>query len=363
MKELTWVLLSIAAVLLIALYVYGKWQERKSGQLGAAHEDLETESLQRPLPNRLASARNSRNNSSQAPVRIEPTMGISPEPDAPTDKPLDEDSSDETQRVGGWIEDSLLDMTLELRCVHSFDGVAALEARAQLDRLALALPIHLAVWESKTGRWSLPDRFGFYSEMMIAVQLANRRHSLGEIDASRFIAAVQQIAVSIDADFDPPEVARLVQQAAHLDSLCARFDVQITLTLEALGSAWNNSEVGAAATEAALEEVQPERWERFDARHPTALSMTAAASFPTQRLTLTLDVPASAVHPSPLSTLFEVAHQLAAQLTARVVDDNGKTVEPGAQSAIEGELEMLVSEMRAAGIEPGSMRARRLYTG
>ncbi len=69
---------------------------------------------------------------------------------------------------------------------------------------------------------------------MIAVQLATRRESLGEIDASRFIAAVQQIAVSIDADFDPPDVARLVQQAAQLDALCARFDVQITLTLEAL---------------------------------------------------------------------------------------------------------------------------------
>ncbi|MGZ9076284.1 MAG: cell division protein ZipA C-terminal FtsZ-binding domain-containing protein, partial [Burkholderiaceae bacterium] len=110
----------------------------------------------------------------------------------------------------------------------------------------------------------------------------------------------------------------------------------------------------------ALEGVQPERWERIDAQHPTALAMTAA-SFPTQRLTLTLDVPASAAHPSPLSTLFSVAHQLAARLNARVVDDNARTVELGAESVIESELEMLVSEMRAAGIEPGSARARRLY--
>lgn len=361
MKELTWVLLSIAAVLLIALYLYGKWQERKSDRLDAAHEDLEAGSVERPLPNRAASARNARNSTRQAPVRIEPTMGVSPEPELATAEPLSEESSGQTQRVGGWIEDALLDVTLELRCGHSFDGVAALEARAQLDRLVLALPIHLAVWESKTARWSSPDRFGFYSEMMIAVQLADRRHSLGEIDASRFIAAVQQIAVSIDADFDAPDVARLVQQAAQLDSLCARFDVQITLTLEALANSWSSAEVDAAATEAALEGVQPGRWERLDAQHPTALSMTAAAPFPTQRLTLTLDVPASAAKPSPLSELFAVAHQLAARLNARVIDDNGKTVEPDAQSAIESELEKLVSEMRAAGIEPGSARARRLY--
>ena len=33
MNQLHWVLLSIAAVLLVALYLYGKWQERKSAQV------------------------------------------------------------------------------------------------------------------------------------------------------------------------------------------------------------------------------------------------------------------------------------------------------------------------------------------
>ena len=99
-------------------------------------------------------------------------MGISVEPDSFAGEPPSEESVVETPSVGGWVEDALLDVMLELRCVHSFDGVAALEARAQLDRLALPLPIHLMVWDSKAGRWSLPDRFGFYSEMLIAVQLA-----------------------------------------------------------------------------------------------------------------------------------------------------------------------------------------------
>ncbi|MGZ9058714.1 MAG: hypothetical protein ACXW14_05655, partial [Burkholderiaceae bacterium] len=186
MRDLTWVLLSIAAVLLLALYLYGKWQERKSDHLNSAIEDAEADSLERPLPDRSASLRNLRNKIGQAPVRIEPTMGISPDPDSATDESPAEESFGDTQRSDAWIEDALLDVTLELRCVHAFDGVAALEARAQLDRLELALPIHLAVWDSRAGRWGPPDRFGFYSEMMIAVQLANRRHSLGEIDASRF---------------------------------------------------------------------------------------------------------------------------------------------------------------------------------
>ena len=355
MNKLHWVLLSIAAVLLIALYLYGKWQERRSARLDDSHSNLDAASLERLSPARVSSPRNA------SAVRIEPTMGISPGSDAPAGESPNEELSAETRSVGGWVEDALLDVMLELRCVNSFDGVAALEARAQLDRLALPLPIHLAVWDSKAGRWSSPDRFGFYSEMLIAVQLATRRHCLGEIDASRFVAAVQQVAVSIDADFDPPDVARLVQQAAALDAMCARFDVQITLTLEALAESWSNSEVNGAASETGLDQVQPGRWERLDAEQPTALSMTPVASFPAQRLTLTLDVPASTANPPPLSILFEVAQQLAARLNARVVDDNGRAVEPDAQAAIAGELETLVSEMRTAGIEPGSARALRLY--
>ena len=356
MNKLHWVLLSIAAILLIALYLYGKWQERRSARVDESHGDLDSASLDRPLPARTASVRNA------PPIRIEPTMGISPAAEL-----VGEDSVDETPSVGGWTEDPLLDVMLELRCINSFDGVAALEARAQLDRLALPLPTHLAVWDSKAGSWSLPDRFGFYSEMLIAVQLATRHHSLGEIDASRFIAAVQQIAVSIDADFDPPDVARLVQQAAALDALCARFDVQITLTLEALADPWNRPQVDAAAIEAGLSGVDRERWERTDVTQPgaqqaIALSMTSPASFPTQRLTLSLDVPRSSPSSAPISVLFNVAHQLAARLNARVVDDNGKAVEPAAQSVIMDELEKLVGDMRTAGIEPGMTRALRLYT-
>ena len=77
MNQLHWVLLSIAAVLLVALYLYGKWQERKSAQVDESHSDLDAAPLQRPLAGRMPSARNTR----QAPVRIEPTMGISVEPD------------------------------------------------------------------------------------------------------------------------------------------------------------------------------------------------------------------------------------------------------------------------------------------
>ena len=147
----------------------------------------------------------------------------------------------------GWIEDPLLDFVIELRCTHAIDGVAALEAKGQLERLQLPLPTHLAVWDAKAQQWTGPDRFGFYSELLVAVQMAHRNGVLGEIDAARFVAATQQIALGIDADFDAPDVPRLVAQAAELDRLCARFDVQVTLTLETGETPWTADVIQAAA--------------------------------------------------------------------------------------------------------------------
>jgi hypothetical protein len=52
---------------------------------------------------------------------------------------------------------------------------------------------------------------------------------------------------------------------------------------------------------------------------------------------------------------------MAADLGARVVDDNGKPVLPGSIDAIEAQVDALYAEMATAGVEAGSVRARRLY--
>ena len=216
----------------------------------------------------------------RATSRIEPRLDVgegeeSREPRAPrrVAEPGDLVAPPGAPHVDGWMEDPLLDFVLELRCNHAFDGVAALEARAQLDRLALPLPTHLAVWDPKAQHWTAPDRFGFYSELLASVQMATRRQVLGEIEASRFVSAVQQIALAIDADFDAPEMGRLVAQAAELDALCARFDVQITLTLEAQDGPMDSAVVSAAAADAGF--VAALAGSMAEARRPGAPAVDA----------------------------------------------------------------------------------------
>lgn len=356
MNNLHLVLLLIGAVLLVALFVYNKWQEREAlKRMDASMREGVGDALLGEAPSR------------RMPSRIEPRLdgGAAPAPSGPEQATEPAESVDlaappGAPHVDGWAEDPLLDFVLELRCNHAFDGVAALEARAQLDRLALPLPTHLAVWDPKAQHWTAPDRFGFYSELLASVQMATRRQVLSEIEASRFVSAVQQIALTIDADFDAPEMGRLVAQAAELDALCARYDVQITLTLEAQGGSMDGAVVNAAAEDAGFVPNVPGQWHKRDGQG-RLLSTLTATSLLADRLALTLDVPLAPGDNSALAGLFTAAHQLAARLNARIVDDNGRPVDANAQGTIGAELEKLYAEMRAAGIEPGGPRAQRLY--
>jgi hypothetical protein len=374
MSDLHWALLSIAGVLLLALWIYGRWQERRAlARLDAA--------MRRGVGDPLADMQPMPVVSRPVARRIEPRLDgplgasaelATEEPVAPTRAGgppatvIDAETSVERAEPSayalpdGWSEDPLLDFVVELRCSHAVDGVAALDARAQLDRLQLPLTAHLAVWDAKTQQWTAPDRFGFYSELLVAVQMAHRNSVLGEIDAARFVAAAQQIAVALDADFDSPDVPRLVKQAAELDRTCARFDVQITLTLEATEAPWSVDLIDAAAAAVGFAAAGSGRWEL---REPTGelQLVLIAATLPAERLALSIDVPLVRPSSSPLSVQFQVAEQLASHLNGRVVDDNGRAVQRESHFAVAAQLATLYEEMQAAGITAGSERARRLY--
>ena len=343
-------------MLLVALFAYNKWQERQTlKRMEASMREGVGDALLGETPARRAAVAHraaARWRRGAEPARGGRPRGFRRAGDlvAPPGAP----------HVDGWAEDPLLDFVLELRCSHAFDGVAALEARAQLDRLALPLPTHLAVWDPKAQHWTAPDRFGFYSEVLASVQMATRRQVLSEIEASRFVSAVQQIALAIDADFDAPEMGRLVAQAAELDALCARFDVQITLTLEAQGGPMDGAVVERRGRGRGLRRRRARPV--AEARRPGTTAVDAHGDLAACRPAgADARRAARAGRPQSLAALFTAAHQLAARLNARIVDDNGRPVDANAQGTIGAELEKLYDEMRAAGIEPGGPRAQRLY--
>jgi hypothetical protein len=353
MSDLQLALLALAAVVLVALYAYGKWQERQAlkridaSMRGGVGDAL----LESPAADAAAS---------RAPAqRIEPRLSLpegTPAPEAPAPLAL-------AGVASHWAEDPLLDCVLELRCAHAVDGVTVFDAAVPLSRLALPLPVFLVAWDARAQQWVQPDRFGFYSELLVAVQMASRRHALDDIAVSRFVAAVQQVALALDADFDAPEAEGIVMRARELDRLCAQFDVQIGLTLQAQDGAWDAGALRGAAEQAGLVKAGDARWQRVADVDGDAVALFAMRcdALPAHRIALELDVPLVPPAAQPLEALFAAAERLATELNARIVDDNGRPIHAGSLPAIASQLERLYAEMRAAGIEPGSARARRLY--
>jgi hypothetical protein len=363
-SDLHLALLLLAAVLLVLLVGYNKWQERRALQrLNTTLRGGVGDALLEPgaIPEQPGDA-------PLNPTRIEPKLGslapISPLASEELDEPtIPAELAPAPELEGsraGWIEDPLLDCVLELRCTHAVDGVTALDAMAGLQRQRLVLPVHMAAWDARTQQWVHPDRFGFYTELLVAVQLANRRVALDEVEASRFLAAVQQVAVALDADFDAPDVGRLVNLASELRDSSSRFDVQIGLTLLGSGGPWTAEQLNAAASNAGLVVAGPGLWHRVN-EAGTRLFTFGSTSLLKDRLVMELDVPLAPVDGQPLQQMFATASAIALELGAQIVDDNGQAVDAASLASVERKLEELYESMRQAGYEPGSPRALRLY--
>lgn len=359
MSELQITLLLIAAALLAALYLAGKWQERRllrklAREFGGGVGDALLNEASSASPGAADAAAGSR--------RIEPTLAV----DIDVVQPAAADPAQAAPvppaaaRPAEWVEDPMLDCVLELRCARPVDGVALIDAAMSLTSAQWPLPVWFVAWDARAQQWVHPDRFGYYSEALAAIQLANRRHVLDEEQLGRFVGMVRAAAGALDADCDPPDVARMAAAALELDHLCARFDVRIGLTLEAASEPWSAHRVAAAALQLGLQTAGPARWTPPHPQGPAPFVLSMAASL-SHKAVLELDVPCVATGSGGVRQMFSLGSQLAALLNARLVDDNGRPIDAQSLGAIEAQLEALYQQMRDAGIDPGGLRARRLY--
>lgn len=339
MTDLHYALIGAAVAVLVLLAGWSKWQERR--QLKRLDESL-----------RNAAERSAQGAAGGPAERIEPRLGDLPVAGAGA-------AAEQSPRLPAWVEDPMLDCVVELRCAHAADGVAVIDAVAPLLRLDCGLAVHVVAFDARSEQWVLPDRFGFYSELLAAIQLATRSRKLGDIEASQFIAAAQQAALSLDADFDPPDMTVLRRRADQLEALVAQFDVQIGLTVQPAEGIVDPARVDKAALAMRLEPDGVRRWLRRGDDGVTLFSLRLTDE---HRLMLELDVPLVPAAGRPLPAMFAAAAELAVLLNARVVDDHGRPIAPGSIEAIEPALQALVEKMRAADIEPGSPRARRLFS-
>ncbi len=205
-----------------------------------------------------------------------------------------------------------------------------------------------------------------YLAIHLAVQIANRSGAITAIEWSQVWGNAQSLAEQLDATLDGPEQNDVLEQAAHLDSTCATLDTQVGLTLLLPTQRAVSDVTGSAKAMGFIEQSGQLAW--IGNHGLECFTLTLGDTEPlddsvagVDRLTLLLDVPRSPPSQDSFGYMLEMALELARRLGAEVVDDQGKPLAPGADAAIDEQLQTLYAQLEAAGLAAGSDRARRVF--
>jgi hypothetical protein len=167
-----------------------------------------------------------------------------------------------------------------------------------------------------------------------ALQMVSRGGVIGDAELLEFRSGVEGMAAALGAHLSAPEMREALDAARSLDGICAEADIQVALHV-----------VGGALDQA----IEP-------GEHPFQVEPRADG------VSLVLDVPRAADPARAFEATARAGRALAASRGARLVDDNGNPLDERALAAIAAELQAVHARLAAAGVEPGSELALRLFS-
>lgn len=242
-------------------------------------------------------------------------------------------------------------------------------------RRAGSKPFHIEGLNTQSHEWEVPQPHQRYSEFQAGVLLANRSGPLNEIEYSEFVQKVQTFADAIGGAVDAPDMLTVIGRARDLDVFAQSSDAVLTAELRTNGAAWSTGYVQQCAARHGFVAgalpgrlVLPGAAERGD---PPMLTLNvdpqaALADDPNQSvvrsITLTLDVPQTPEAGEPFAAWHRVANDLAREMDASLVDDDGKPIALQAFAAIGQQLRTLYERMAAHDLAAGSAASRRLFS-
>ncbi len=366
-------LVSAAAVIVIGVLIFNRWQEAKyrkraEQSFTGSHADVLIDGAAASSPSSPSSRE-----------RVEPQLGALPE-------------VDDLEFIGDY-NSPLVDQPIVPKDAEStilpalnaeVDAIALIMADApltpeQYHPAIAATGVERILWEGLVeGMWRPIDPADDmpYRELRAGIQLANRG---GPIDATALYAfgdMIGHFAEGLGAVCQREDAEAALLRAQKLDAFCADNDVEIAVNLIGKsGTTFATTKVrglaeaggmvaravgqgGSGATE-------------YDMRDELGRTLfTLRAGGDTQGfsgayltgLTLALDAPRT---PQPVRTferMFQLALQFADTLHGELVDDNQKTLTANGRRQIAESIAAIAAGMEKRGIVPGSSVALRLYS-
>ncbi len=374
MSELQTALLAIGFGVIVAVYVFGWWQQRKyrrkfGAAFKASHADaLYQENTARPAEQALESIDEETMGEVIPAVEEAAALPAAEIPPAPV---LDGSCALLDVRSDFIIELHLAEPSpaavLDGLWQRKFDfgkpvQVCGLVLPGKMPRQIASQQWERAIAESQT----------LYERFRIALQLVDRGGAISAAKLADFRDLVLGVAKQIKADTTVPDVDETHRRATELDAFCAEVDQMVGINLVPPGE---RSLPGARiAQAAALHGMTLEAdgaFHALDAQGHSAFSLINQDSRPFQHhtletfgtpgLTLLLDVPRVENPAAQFDQMVRVAHELAGELQVNLVDDHRVVLSDNGLARIRAQIAGVEAKMRDNGIVPGHAQARRLF--
>jgi FtsZ-interacting cell division protein ZipA len=372
MSDLQLGLVILGLLVVAAVVLYNKWQERKLGRhhqaaFGSRHEDVllrepavSTEAPTEPVP--------ALREPSGAEARVEHTLG-----DEPASSPPAAISKEEEPSLAAAVLDPAVDYIIELSCGRPIQGSElATHAQSLIDE-GMIKPVHWEGYEEERNRWGPVSAERRYLRARVGLQLTNRAGPVTEEHLLAFCASVQEVALALAATAETPDTDAALACAQALDRFCADVDVQIGLSV--IGSeshVFSGSKIRALAESFGLAIGRDGRFHRHaeDGLELFALANVEPMPFQpetiktlqTRAVTVLFDVPRVPASPSAFRRFLEFAHQLEQTLGGMLVDDNRRPIGQAALEEITHQLDRIHRTMAARAIPAGGQLALRLFS-
>ena len=412
MSELQTALLAIGFGVIVAVYFFGWWQQRKYRQkFGSAFKVNHADNaLYQERADKVVLPEN-------ALLHPEHEMGSSLTEEAVSDGQISHAELASLQSIdatGDHFIEALQDSD-DLRSPPPFPhseteeqsqsvghtaGMVQDEACAQMDaRSDFIIELHLAepapaavldgLWQRKfdfgkpvqvcgfalnTQQWerAVAEGHMLYQRFRVALQLVDRGGAISVAKLSDFSDLLLGIANRIKADVAAPDIRDAHHRAVELDAFCARVDQMAGVNLIPPGERLliGRNIAQAAALHGMTLEADG-AFHLLDAQGRSLFALMNQNSKPFQHhtletfttagLTLLLDAPRTEQPAARFDQMIQVAHELARELQLNLVDDNRVLLTDKGLELIRAQIADVEAEMHDYGIVPGGAQARRLF--
>ena len=210
--------------------------------------------------------------------------------------------------------------------------------------------------------WEVLRPEASYSELQLAIQLANRRGPIGVLELSDFCSRAQVLAETLGCQIDMPSVNAMLESAQELDAMAAESDIQLSINV-LFDEPTPGANIDALMRKRGFRLSRNGRaYEFFSNGTLIFTSAEIDPNAPVKQVTLLLEVPLVSDEERAFERMLGEGMEIAQAANGRLVDDNGINLTEAAVISIRQHLDVLYANLEKGGVPAGSSTASRLFS-